>query len=114
MDPIYMHEKLAAAVDALMLPHGRGEAASIADAFHEIDLGMMGADIDAIEDDNIRYYFQKVKGFMNTDGLADPDGKGLYTVKAETMSDDDKIEFSRAVRELEALFDNWKEDQLRS
>ena len=113
MDPMYMHEKLASAVDALMLPHGRGESASIAAAFHEIHLGLMGEDVTTIEDDNARHYLNIVEKFMDTSGLEDPNGKGLHTVKAEAMNDEQKLEFSKAVRELENIFDRLSEEKLR-
>lgn len=41
----YQAEKLSAARHALMLPHSRGEAESIADAFHEISLGLHQLDV---------------------------------------------------------------------
>jgi len=104
MDKVGMYGLLANAVDALMLPHENGEAASIASAFHEISLGLMEVDINSIHDDNIRHYLQKAAEFMNTADLSDPDCKGLYTVKAETMNAEDKREFCHAVRELESLF----------
>lgn len=42
---------------------------------------------------------------METKGLSDPNGEGLWAVKARTFTDDEKIELSRLVDELAPWFD---------
>ena len=42
---------------------------------------------------------------MDTTGLDDPLGRGLYTVKAERLSLDQKAELSREVNYLATWFD---------
>jgi hypothetical protein len=43
---------------------------------------------------------------MNTDGLNDPSDRGLWKVKAEQLSNDEKIGLSRVVDELAHWFDS--------
>lgn len=102
MDFLYLHEKLAAAVDVLMLPHGSGEVASIAAAFHEFNLGLMGVDTMRVADDNARSWLVELGEIMDTASLTEPARKGLYTVKAEMLSSEEQFRLSRVVRELEA------------
>ncbi|MFE8069794.1 hypothetical protein QQM79_01935 [Marinobacteraceae bacterium S3BR75-40.1] len=105
----YQAEKLSEARRALMLPHSSGEEQSIADAFHVCSLGFK--DIELPEkakhlDDSAKDWIKVIKGLMSTDGLTDDDGKGLWAVKAATLSIDDKIQLSRCVDELAHWFDS--------
>lgn len=45
----YQAEKFSAARHALMLPHSRGESESIAEAFHNISLGLHQLDTDKFD-----------------------------------------------------------------
>lgn len=99
----YQSEKLAAARRALMLPHSKGEAISIVDAFQEIHLAFHRMDESGL-DDNARTWIQTLKGIMDTTGLTDPNSEGLWTVKAHQLGHYQKIEISTCVDELASWF----------
>jgi hypothetical protein len=100
----YPAEKFSVARHCLMLPHPKGEAESIMHAFHECSLGLHDLDRDGL-DDNARKWVRKLEELMSTDGLDDPSGRGLWVIKAERLSINDKIELSRVVDELACWFD---------
>lgn len=100
----YQAEKFSAARSCLMLPHPKGEAESIAHAFHECHLGLHDLRRDNL-DDNARNWLAKLEALMDTTGLEDPSGRGLWAVKAERLTVDEKLELSRVVDELAAWFD---------
>ncbi len=100
----YQSEKLSQARRALMLPHSRGEAESIAEAFHTCFLGFRDLKSDTLDDD-ARRWFDKITEMMDTTGVQDSTGRGTWAVKAEGFSTDQKIELSRAVDELSHWFD---------
>jgi len=101
----YQAEKFADARSALMLPHPTGESASIASAFHACSLGLHQLARSQL-DDNARYWLTKLDRFMDTSGLADPHSKGLWQVKAETLTESEKFELSRTIDELAQRFDD--------
>lgn len=86
-----------------MLPHSRGEAASIANAFHELKLAFHLMDEGGL-DDNARTWVRKLKELMDTTGLVDLDSVGLWTVKAQQLGTDEMIELSQCVDELAHWF----------
>ena len=100
----YQSEKFSAARRALMLPHSGGEAASIAGAFHECSLGLHKLNDNALDDD-ARSWVYKLKKLMDTSGFVDPDERGLWTVKAASLTTDQKLELSRVVDELAHWFE---------
>ena len=87
-----------------MLPHPRGEAASISSAFHECSLGLHELDRQDV-DDNAAQWLRQLDDLMNTDGLEDPHEKGTWLVKAEQLSEDQKFDLSRIIDELAHWFD---------
>ena len=93
-----------------MLPHPKGEATSIADAFHECSLGLHKIDRSGL-DDNARPWVIKLEELMDTTDLADPNDVGTWTVKAEQLTLDQKFELSRIIAELAHWFDRkfWKD-----
>jgi len=99
----YQSEKLSAARSALMLPHSGGEAASIASAFHELRLAFYRMDESGL-DDNALTWVRKLQELMDTTGLVDPDSVGLWTIKAQQLGTDERIELSRCVDELAHWF----------
>lgn len=100
----YQAEKFSAACHSLMLPHPRGEAESIASAFHECSLGLHKLS-DKELDDNARGWVTKLREFMDTTGIQDPAGRGTWVIKAERLTVDQKLELSRTVAELAHWFD---------
>ncbi len=99
----YQSEKFSSARSALMLPHPNGEAASIAAAFHQCSLGLHQL-YEKDLDDNARSWTEKLRELMDTSGLVDPDGRGLWAVKAASLTVDQKFELSRVVDELAHWF----------
>lgn len=86
-----------------MLPHTRGEHEAIANAFHECSLGLHN--IDRVQfDDNASAWIQALERFMDTSGYSDGNGQGLWSIKAQSFSVDDKLEISRIIDELADWF----------
>ncbi|MDD5037145.1 MAG: hypothetical protein PHE55_20655 [Methylococcaceae bacterium] len=100
----YQSEKFYRARSMLMLPHPRGEAESIANAFHECSLGLQNINVDDLPA-GVKNWVILLSNLMDTSGLSDPDKRGLWAVKAESFSFDQKIELSRVVNELSDWFD---------
>lgn len=100
----YQSEKLSQARSALMLPHPRGQDQSIASAFDACNAGFHDLDRDVL-DDNARDWVRKIEDLMDTTGLTDPDGLGLWLVKAASLTEDQLFELSRTVDELAHYFD---------
>lgn len=107
MEFSYPAEKFKAARTYLMLPHPKGEAASIASAFFECSLGISKIEPDEPDelDDYARDSLGKLKELMNTLGLKDPADRGLHTIKAEKLTIEQRRELSSAVDELASWFD---------
>lgn len=100
----YAASKLSTARRVLMLPHPNGEVESIANAFHEIFLGLK--DIDRAElDDSARGWAATLDELMDTAGLEDPDKVGLWSVKAQALDVGQLIDLGNAVDELQHWFD---------
>ena len=87
-----------------MLPHPDGDTKSIADAFAECSHGLHNINRDDF-DDAARESVRKLEELMGTTGLDNPLHRGLYTVKAERLSLDQKAELSREVDYLATWFD---------
>lgn len=100
----YPAEKLAAARRSLMLPPPEIEADAIAGAFAECDLGLHGLCDDDL-DVNARDWIAKLRELMDTSGLADPSFRGLWSVRASGLTQNQKTELARIVDELAAWFD---------
>ena len=106
----YQAEKFSSARRALMLPHPQGEAKSIAAAFHECDRGLAQFNRNQL-DQEAKDWLVKLDKLMNTSGLNDPQKKGLWQVKAETLSESERLELSHIVDELAHRFDDeWHDD----
>lgn len=101
----YASEKFNRARSCLMLPHSRGEAASIADAFHECHLGLHELDRTDI-DDHATSLLRKLDSFMDTSGVHPSSGEGQWQAKAEAFSRDEKVELSNIIDELAYMFDD--------
>jgi hypothetical protein len=95
----YAAEKFAAARRSLMLPHPRGEAASIADAFHECSLGLEDIEDDWLEEP-ARDWVNTLNHLMDTEGIEDPKGLGTHQLKAERLTESEMFDLSRVVDEL--------------
>ncbi|MBK5275849.1 MAG: hypothetical protein JJE30_12455 [Desulfuromonadales bacterium] len=100
----YPSEKFSVARHSLMLPHPKGEAESIMHAFHECSLGLHDVDRDSLDDD-ARKWVHELEELMNTGGLEDPTSKGLWVIKAEQLTIDNKFRLSHIVDELACWFD---------
>jgi hypothetical protein len=100
----YQAEKFSTARKLLMIPHPNGEIKSIVDVFHECSLGLHHLDEEHL-DDTAKDWLGKLKELMNTDDLSDPDGSGLWAIKAEMFTEDQKFELSEVVDGLAYWFD---------
>ena len=98
MKYMYPAEKLNQARHTLMAPHPEGEAASFADAFEFCD--RCRNELDQVDDELARDWIKAIRKIMETSGLDDPERRGLYLVRAEQLTLDEKSEFSRIVDEL--------------
>ncbi len=103
IDNCYLAEKFSIARSILMLPHSRGEEESIAEAFHTCRSLLHTLDRDELDED-ARGLVRKLDDLMNTDGLSDPSGRGLWLVKAKKFSTDEKLELSSTVDALADWF----------
>jgi len=108
---IYQSEKLNAARSSLMAPHPAGEVQGFTNAFYNCFLAFDRFNVDDVKDDSAREWIRKILHLIDTTGLQDTSGKGLWQVRAEQMSLDEKMEFSRSVDELASWFDRnfWQD-----
>lgn len=95
----YQSEKLNQARRALMLPHHKGEAASIAAAFLEIDLALHHFDETSVES-YARDKIQRLRQIMDTSAKQHGSETGAWTAKAKGFSFEDKLEVSNLVDQL--------------
>lgn len=105
MDIGYPTEKLTDARRILMLPHSKGETDSVVLAMHECSLGLRNVqekDLDGHAVDNLR----TLRQLMDTTGLTDSSGRGLWAIKVEKFSEEEKHEFSKAVDSLAHWFEH--------
>ena len=100
----YQAEKLSSARSALMLPHTRGEAESIANAFLELSLAFHQLDVSALDSEAQRW-IAKLQDYMDTTGVSASGGEGAWAAKARSFTSDDQLEISHAVDELAYWFD---------
>lgn len=98
----YAAEKFVTARSSLMLPHPKGEAISIADAFFECSLSLRTLNQDDL-DDGARTSLRRLEELMDTTGMDDPDSR--YKIKAERFTLDQKLELSREIDYLASWFD---------
>jgi hypothetical protein len=99
----YQAEKLSSARSALMLPHSRGEAQSIADAFHELSLAFHKLNVSALSSEAL-HWVKQLEAYMDTTGITNTDGEGAWTAKARSFTTDDQLQISRTVDELAHWF----------
>ena len=99
----YPAEKFAAARRILMVPHPKGEAYSIAVAFHECELGLGDMQPDDFDDDAKRWV-STVTSLMDTTGIDDQHGRGTAFIKAESLSVDEQSQFAHAIDSLADWF----------
>ncbi len=104
----YQAKCFSEARSALMLPFLDGEAGAIAHAFHLCDRALDELRLDRhelVDSEPVMQSIGIVERAMDTTGLEDPFGVGLWLVKAQSMSLDERRAFSNAVAELAAWFD---------
>ena len=108
LDLTYPAEKLAGARRILMAPHPHGESGSFASAFHECHICM--SQLDLIEDEQACVWIDTIRKTIDTSGLEeDPKDIGLWGVKAEQLTVEEKSAFSDALDELA----HWVHDEFR-
>ncbi len=100
----YPAEKFQGARRALMLPFPGGMVDAIAGAFHECSLGLHDIRDDDLESEALAWVRQ-LRDLMDTTGLEDSTGRGLWVVKAERLNEEQLFSLSRVVDELANWFD---------
>ncbi len=99
----YQAEKLGEARKSLATVLPGGEAEALADALHWCSQGLHQLDVTAV-DEGVHHWLAVVQAALDTAGLEDPAGIGVWTVKALQMSADQRLEFKRAVDALASWF----------
>lgn len=99
----YAATKFSTARRCLMLPFPEGIAQSIAHAFHECELGLRDIHPEHLDENSSRWV-KRLRELMNTDGLSDPNKRGLWAVKAESLSEDQQLDLAEVVDELQYWF----------
>jgi hypothetical protein len=99
----YQAEKFNLARRALMLPHPKGEAAAVADAFLELSLALHKFD-DAALASGAREQLQRLRELMDTSGTEHGSERGAWAAKAKGFSTEDKLEISALVDSLASWF----------
>lgn len=87
-----------------MLPPPGAEAECIAGAFELCDRAFHTLDESMIDHDDAREWVASLKALMNTDGLTDPYGQGLWRVKAAQLDGDEKVKLAQLVEDLANYF----------
>ena len=100
----YQSEKFNAARRALMLPHAKGEAASIGEAVLEISLALSSFDEARTGDAHIHAWVRRLRELMDTSKSKQVSEVGAWQSKAKTFSAEEKREVSRLVDELASWF----------
>jgi hypothetical protein len=85
-----------------MLPFPQGESHSISLAFHECYLGLKDLNREDL-DSSAREWISKLEQFMDTGGIEDSSGRGTWAVRADKLTENEKIELSTIIDELA----NW-------
>ena len=109
-DPVdysYQAKCFSAARRALMLPHEKGEAQSIASAFLECMKCLHELDRSGLEE-SARDAVRVVDRLIDTAGIDDPDKVGTFVLRAERLTRQERHELSRVVDELAHWFTQRK------
>jgi hypothetical protein len=95
----YQSEKFNQARRALMLPHAKGEPASIAAAFLEIDLALHHFDETSVES-YARDKIQRLRQIMDISQTQHGSETGAWTAKAKGFNAEQRLEVSNLVDQL--------------
>lgn len=109
MDFGYAAEKFNAARRNLMLPHTRGVAASVADAFHECQLGLGEGRPDDLPNEDAARQLRELLAYMDTSDV--PGESGRWQTKAEGFDTDDLIRVSSLVDQLSWWFEQFRDNR---
>jgi hypothetical protein len=85
-----------------MAPHVDDEASSHVGAFDECSLALKELPNEEL-DESARSWIATIVRTMDTTGIEDPSGRGIWAIRAEQLSIEEEQEFSRAVDGLA----NW-------
>jgi hypothetical protein len=99
----YQAEKFTLARRALMLPHPRGEAAAIADAFLELSLALHHYDETKLEE-FASGRVRRLRELMDISDVKTGSEVGAWTHKAKGFGSEERQEVSRLVDELATWF----------
>jgi truncated hemoglobin YjbI len=97
-----------------MLPFHEGEAAAIANAFHLCSRALEELRLNKkkLDQENVQAWIDVIEKTMDTTGLEDPTGSGLWYIRAQALTTEQKSAFSDAVHELADWFhmEYWSGD----
>jgi hypothetical protein len=88
-----MKNKFNAARKSLIAPHPDGEARSFYYAFQNCSLAFNHFDANRVKDEEAGKWIKTILQLMDTTGLQDTPGEGLWQARAKQMSLEEKIEF---------------------
>lgn len=104
----YPAEKFTTARRALTPPHTDGEHESVVTAFNECRSGLHRMNRSKLDED-ARLWIYRLECFMNTEGIPVSGGESAWTVKAKSLTVDEKSEILRLVDALAHWFDSHDE-----
>ena len=99
----YPAEKFSAARAALKQAPVDGGPECVVSAFHECRSGLHRMNRSKL-DENARSWIYALECFMDTEGVSVGAGESAWTVKAKSLTADEKLEISRLVDELARWF----------
>lgn len=109
MDFGYAAEKFNAARHNLMLPHPRGEAASVADAFLECQLGIGKGRPEDLPHEDAARQLRELIAFMDTSDV--PVESGKWHAKADGFNTDELARVSSLVDQLAWWFEQFRDSE---
>lgn len=98
-------EKFSTARRALTPPHAGGEHELVVSAFHECRAGLHRMNRSKL-DENARSWIYALECFMDTEGLSVSAGESAWTVKAKSLTADERLEIYRLVDQLTHWFES--------
>lgn len=104
----YPAEKFSSARSALTSPHAEGEHEAVVRAFQECRLGlhrMSRGKLDA----KARVWIHRIECFMDTTGFVESGGESAWTIKAKSLTAEEKAEIFRVVDDLARWFDSQED-----
>jgi hypothetical protein len=101
----YESEKLSQARSSLMAPHPFGQEQAFLNAFDFCSRALFKLELALVDDDSARQWIAIIQKTIDTTGIDDPKGVGVWQLKLSKLSVAERRGFSDAVDELASYFD---------